>query len=57
MTDLTLCKSSICPVKKRCRRNEACESAYKASEYQSWACWHPQSGASCPGFIDKDLEF
>ena len=53
MADMTLCTSQKCPVRTRCRRNEACPDAYKADERrQSYAIWHPTAGASCPGFID-----
>jgi len=52
MTDMTLCSSDACPVGKRCRRNKACPDAYKASEYQFYAYWYPESGAGCPGFIE-----
>jgi hypothetical protein len=53
MADMTLCASKECPVRDRCRRNEACPTAYEWSSHrQSVAYWHPEAGAGCPGFID-----
>jgi hypothetical protein len=53
MADMTLCASDDCPVRERCRRNQACPDAYVWSEYrQSFAYWHPEAGAGCPGFIE-----
>lgn len=53
MADMTLCDSKRCDARERCRRNQACPRAYPISEHQqSWACWHPLAGATCPGFLD-----
>lgn len=55
MGDMTLCVSTTCPVRSRCRRNEVCAKAYPAHPtYQSYAHWHPESGPGCAGFIDAD---
>lgn len=53
MADTTLCMSQECPVRTRCRRNHYCATAYPAHPtYQSYAYWHPESGAGCSGFIE-----
>lgn len=52
MTDVTLCRSDVCPVRERCRRNVvACPTAYKPDSYfQAYARWEPKRGESCGGF-------